>query len=364
MDLRPNEQQSMLRDSARRFLGEAYDFDARRKDIADNSSPGMWKAVTDLGWPGAALPEDAGGLGGSVVEYAILMEEMGRSLYVGPFLSTAICAAVLRSAEGPRASELVAQIASHGAKAALAHGEPGGRGFFDRPAAVARRDGDVYRISGRKRLVHDLAAADFALVTAAIADGAGLFLVSTDTSGLARRDYRTIDNGQASDLELDGTPAELIVGGEAARHALDDGFCWLSIGLGAEAVGIAEGALSHTSDYVGVRKQFGRTLSDFQVIQHRLADMFVEIEQLKSSLLGAMSAHEGSPLERMRAALGLKTLAGQVAAKVSGDGLHLHGGMGMTDEMPISHFYRRARVLEAQYGNSDYFLAAYARLLD
>lgn len=363
MDLRPNEQQAMLRESARRFLREEYAFEKRRAYLRDGAGD-LWARIAALGWPGAVLPEDAGGLGGSVVELAILMEEMGRALYVGPFLSTAVCAAMLRSVAGGRARELLERIATCEAKVAFAHLEPAARGFFDTPTVLATGGPASFRITGRKHLVHDFAEAEAVLVSAVTSSSQALFVLDPDASGFARRDYKTIDNGSATDLEFDGAAVELIAEGEQTQRALDEGFYWLAIALGAEAAGVAEGALDHTMDYVAVRKQFGRALTDFQVVQHRIADMFVEVEQLKSSILNAMSTQHADRTERRRAALGLKILAGSVAAKVAGDGLHLHGGMGMTDEMPISHFYRRARVIETQYGNSDYFLAAYARLLD
>lgn len=363
MDLRLNEQQVMLRDSARRFLQDEYSFEARRSDLRQRA-PGRWTEIAQLGWPSASLPEDFGGLGGSIVEHAILMEELGRALYVGPFLSTAICAAMLKLSKSTKTGELLSRIATGEFKGALAHGEPGARGYFDHPATigvVGMRG--AYTLTGRKRLVHDLSSADVVLVSARTDKGAALFLLEREAANAARHDYISIDNGRASDLELDGAAAELVAEGPDAERMLEEGFYWLAVGLGAEAVGLADGALSHTMEYVAVRKQFGRALADFQVIQHRLSDMFVELEQLRSLLLHAMSTHDGGTVERRRAAIGLKILAGQVAAKIAGDGLHLHGGMGMTDEMPISHFYRRSRVLEAQYGNSDYFLAQHARAL-
>lgn len=360
MDLRLNEQQAMLRDSAHRFLRDRYDFEARRADLA-GPAPGKWAEIGALGWAGASLPEENGGLGGSAVEHAVLMEEMGRALYVGPFLSTATVAAMLRLLPGADAAGLLERIAAGEACAALAHGEPGGRGFFDAPRTAAIGEVGGFSLRGSKRLVHDLAAADIVVVSAALPSGTALFLLDPEGPALTRRDYVNIDNSRASDLVLDGTKATLLAEGETAARMLDEAFYWAAVGLGAEAVGLADEALAKTSEYIGVRKQFGRALAEFQVIQHRTSDMFVEIEQLRSLVLHALSMQHAPADERRRAALGLKIMAGQVAAKVAGDGLHLHGGMGMTDEMPISHFYRRARVLESQFGNSDYALGHYAR---
>lgn len=365
MDFQPSEQQVMLRESAARFLRDEYDFARRRKLISvpsDTAGPGLWNKLAEQGWPAACLPEERGGLGGSHVELSILMQEMGRALYVGPYLSTvAIGAAILQSLGGPRADELAGGIAEGELRLALAHGEPGGRGFLDNPACRAVMQDDGFAITGRKRLVHDASTAHIFVVSAEGPDGLSLFLVEPSAANLARRDYRTLDNAHASDLEFDGTRAELLAGPDKAGLALDAALYSICIALGAEAIGIAEAALHHTRDYVTGRRQFGQSLIDFQVVQHRIADMFVEIEQVKALLLYALSCAEGDTTELRRAAIGLKILGGQVSKLVAGQGLHLHGGMGMTDEMPISHYYRRACVLESQFGNSDYFEREYAR---
>lgn len=368
MDIRPSEQQVLLRASAVRFLREEYSFERRRALIQPQqpADPGLWSKLSELGWPGAWLPAEQGGLGGTIVELSVLMEELGRTLYVGPFLSTvAIGAAILQSIDSKDARTLLHAVATGETRLALAHAEPEGRGFFDRPEATAVRapDGSRYRLNGRKRLVHDAQFADRLIVSAIGPGGLSLFLVDTTATELGRRDYRAIDNGYASDFELGGVEADLLIESGEAAKALDEGFYAAMVALGAEAVGVADMALRHTLDYVSVRKQFGKALTDFQVVQHRLADMFVEIERLRAALLDALSCSAASAAERRRSAVALKVLAGQVSTQVAGQGLHLHGGMGMTNEMPISHYYRRARVIEAQFGNTDYFLADYAQRL-
>lgn len=368
MDIRPSEQQILLRESAVRFLREEYSFERRRALIAplQPADPGLWSKLSELGWPGAWLSAERGGLGGTIIELSVLMEELGRALYVGPFLSTvATGAAILQSIGGRDTQSLLLAVATGETRLAFAHGEPGGRGFFDRPEATATRvlGGSRYRLNGRKRLVHDAQFADRLIVSAIGPGGVSLFLADTAATKLGRRDYRTIDNGYASDFELDGVEAEPLGEPADTAKALDEAFYAAMVSLGAEAIGVADMALRHTQDYVSVRKQFGKALTDFQVVQHRLADMFVEIEQLRAALLDALSLAAEGGAARRRSAVALKVLAGQVSMQVAGQGLHLHGGMGMTDEMPISHYYRRARVIEAQFGNTDYFLADYAQWL-
>lgn len=362
MDIRPNEQQILLRESAARFLRDEYGFDRRRKHIAEASpaDPGLWSQIRDLGWPGMWLPEEQGGLGGSLVELSILMEELGRGLYVGPFFSTSVLGGgILRNLASEKARSLLASAASGDMRLALAHGEPGGRGFLDAPSTQATSGGQSVTLTGRKRLVHNGAFADVILATAASADGTALYAVAPDQQGVVMRHYRTVDNDWASDIALEQAAAERIGEPGEMATAMDEAFCAAAIALGAEALGLSEAAFRHTQDYVGTRKQFGRALSDFQVVQHRLADMFVEIEQLRATLLYALSRQAST--DRRKAAAGLKAQAGSIAASIAAQCLHLHGGMGMTDEMPVSHYFRRARILQAQLGNSDYYLAEYAK---
>jgi alkylation response protein AidB-like acyl-CoA dehydrogenase len=359
-----NEQQSMLREGAERFMRNEYTFEIRRAALKGGDNK-LSKSIGDLGWAAAALPSDCGGLGGSAVDLAILMEEMGRALYVGPFFSTSVCSAILQRAGGERAQSLLESAAAGQATFALAHTEPGSRGFWSTAKAQAVRspDGKRWQLSGKKHLAYDAQFADL-LIVSAEADGVqSLFLIDPSADGLKRRDFRTLDNGYASDLEFNQVDAEFLAGPEETVAALDAGFYALAVGLGAEAVGIAEACLKQAQDYVAVRKQFGKALTEFQVVQHRLADMFIDVEHLKASLLKALSCQEADRTTRRRAALAVKIIGGQLALKVAGDALHLHGGMGMSDEMPVSHFYRRARVIESQYGNSDYLLAESAKYL-
>ncbi|MGN6145546.1 MAG: acyl-CoA dehydrogenase family protein [Mesorhizobium sp.] len=365
MDLRLDEQQTLLRDSAERFLREEYAFDRRRTLIAEQTpdDPGLWRKLVDLGWPGAWLAEEVGGLGGSEIELSILVEQMGRFLYVGPFLSSCLCAAALRSTPLAAGTALLRSITEGNVRAALAHGEPGGRGILDMPATKASQVDGVTLLTGRKRLVQ---AAQFAdrLVVSALHDGQlAFYLVDPDQDSVTLHPLRTVDNDWAADIELNGAVGELVVGPQDANAALDDISFTALVMLGAEALGLCEAAFEQTLDYLAVRRQFGRPLIEFQALQHRLADIFVEIEQLRASLLGALAQASSASVQRSGAAFGLKVQAGSVACSVAGQCLHLHGGMGMTEEMPVSHYYRRARAIEAQFGNSDYFLSAYGKTM-
>lgn len=365
LDLRLDEQQTLLRDSAERFLRDEFPFDRRRTLIAEQvpGDPGLWSKLVELGWPGAWLPEDVGGLAGSEIELSILVEQMGRYLYVGPFLPSCLCAAALRSTDTETGRTLLRSIAEGSVRAALAHGEPGGRGILDTPATTASASAEVTLLSGRKRLAQSAQFADRLVVSALREGKLAFYLVDPKQNGVTLHPVRTIDNDWAADIELNGAVGDLVVGPDAARKALDNIAFTALLFVGAEALGLCEAAFEQTREYLAVRSQFGRSLIEFQALQHRIADIFVEIEQLRASLLGALAQASAAPAARSAAAFGLKVQAGSVACSVAGQCLHLHGGMGMTDEMPVSHYYRRARAIEAQFGNSDYFLSAYGRLM-
>ncbi|WP_378941169.1 acyl-CoA dehydrogenase family protein [Mesorhizobium sp. ANAO-SY3R2] len=363
MDLRLDEQQRLLRDSAERFLRDEYAFDRRRALIAETApgDPGMWSKLSELGWLGVWLPEEEGGLGGSEIELSVVAEQMGRALYVGPFLPANLCAAALREAGTEHGSALLGSIADGSVRAALAHAEPGSRGILDAVSTVASPSPAGTLLTGRKRLVHSAQFADRLLVSALLDGELAFFSVDPQQAGVAIHPLRTIDNDWAADVDLNGAVGELVVEPASAKAAKANVVFIALLAIGSEALGLCEAAFEQTQEYLRTRQQFGRALVEFQALQHRLADIFVEIEQLRASLLGALSVVSAAPAARAQAAYGLKVQAGAVACSVAGQCLHLHGGMGMTDEMPVSHYYRRARVLEAQFGNSDYFLAAYGQ---
>lgn len=370
MDLRLDEQQTMLRDSAARFLRDEHGFERRQALIrqAEPEDPGLYSQLAELGWPGAWLSEEDGGLGGSVIELSILAEEMGRALYLGPFLPAALCAAALRGgalrgAMNDAATSLLAGITDGSSRAAFAHMEPGARGLLDRPRTLATRTATGLNVSGVKRLVHQAQFADQLVVSALLDGQVVLVRVAAGSAGLDITPQRTIDNDWAADVEMHDVAAELLVDGDAAGAALGQVTYVAMVALGAEALGLCEAAFEQTHEFLKTRRQFGRNLIEFQALQHRLSDMFVEIEQLRASLLNALAAEHGDGAEQSQAAYGLKIQLGTVASSVAGQCLHLHGGMGMTDEMPVSHYYRRARVMQAQFGNNDYYLNEYARNL-
>jgi alkylation response protein AidB-like acyl-CoA dehydrogenase len=355
MDFTLTSEQQALADSVERFCRKDYDFQARRAvvETLEGFRRETWARFADLGWLGAGLPEALGGSGGGAIENALIMEGFGRALVVEPFLSTAVMALQTLAAlspGGPRDDLLRGAVAGE-ALVALAHGEPAARGAIDHVTTRARRIGDRWRLSGHKSLVTGAAAADHLLVSGAADEGVGLFLVSPRAANLRLRPYRLLDEVRVADLWLDDTPAEAILAAPGeAMAAIEAGTAHALTAVCAEAVGAMDAAIALTRDYISTRKQFGVTLNSFQVLQHRMADMLVEAELSRSILYQGLAAIAGPPLGRGRAIAAMKAVVSSAALFVGRNAVQLHGGIGMTDEYAIGHYYRRLFVIAGQFG--------------
>jgi alkylation response protein AidB-like acyl-CoA dehydrogenase len=356
MDLTLTEEQDMLRDGARRLLAAEYSFAQRRAMLTDpQAAAALWQRFAEMGWLSIGFTEAQGGLGGSAADVAVLMEEFGRALVAAPYISCVVLAGSLLATAG---HDALAPIMAGETQAALAHDEPGRR-----LQTTAEKDGAAYRLRGRKLLALGAPLAGVLVVSACFAGaGTALFLVKPDAPGLTMRRYRTVDGFAAADLALDGVTATPLIldGADAALSAAQDAAI---VAAGAEALGICQAVIAMTRDYAQTRKQFGRAIGEFQVVQHRLADMFVETERLRGALYGALAAAEGTPRERMQTASALKVQIGAAAQFVTAQGIQLHGGMGVTDETAVGHYFKRITVLESLWGNSAFHLDRYARLM-
>jgi acyl-CoA dehydrogenase len=343
----PTEEQVMFRDSVRRWL-ERGDVDAD-----------PWPHFAEMGWLMAALPEAAGGLGGTLDDAAIIAEELGRGLVKAPFVEVAVTAAQLLLHVAP---ERVAGIASGEARPILAHDELEARGDQLWVGTRARRDGDGWRLTGRKTGLIGAATAD-TLIVSAIAEGHGLSLFAIPVASAPLRTFRTIDDRPGGELNLQGVAATLLgpLGGAepALLHALD---CALVL-ESAEALGGMQRVLDMTREYLMTRKQFGRPIGDFQALRHRLADMFIEVEQARSIvLLGLAGLRDGNPSERARLAAATKARTAQAGAFVGAQGIQLHGGIGVTEEYPVGHYFKRLTAFEARHGSAAVQVDRFARL--
>lgn len=369
MDFTFSEEQRMLRDSVRRYLAANYDFEARKRAIASEAGwrPEIWQALAqEIGVFGAPMPEEVGGFGGGPVENLVVMEELGRALVVEPYFETVVLAGgVLKRAGGETARSALERIVAGGLVATLAWSEPSSRYDAALVATRAERDGDGFRIDGRKAVVTAAPWSSHLVVSARSrgegrdADGISLFLVETGAAGVLRRDYPTVDGRRASEIVFEGVRVgpEALLGAEGAglpilEAALDEG----RAALCAEALGVLSELQRQTIEYAKQRRQFGRPIADFQVLQHRMVDMFMRVEQSVSMAYMATLKLGLDPAERARAVSAAKYYVGQACAFVGQNAVQIHGGIGLTEELALSHYFKRATMIEQELGTSDYHL--------
>lgn len=370
MDLKLSDEQAMLRDTLKRYLAQHHAFDPHRARDAD----ALWQALgRDLGVLGATLPAESGGLGGSGVEAMVVADALGESLATIPYIeSVVIAGGLLKRIDDARAATLLAQITDGGTRIVLAAGEADSRQALEAVATTARREGNGWAIDGAKTVVAGAPGADWLLVTARTAGaprdvrGVSLFLVPADAAGLTRHDYRLIDGLPASDLTLVDVrlPADALLGAEGGalpllEQARDEGIAALC----AEAAGLTRKMLADTVAYTKERKQFGQPLASFQALQHRMVDMFIAVEQATSAAYLAALHLDGDAEARVRAVAAAKATISDAVRFVGQNAVQLHGGMGMTDELAVGHYFRRATAIEQQFGAPDHHVKRYATLM-
>lgn len=375
MDFQLSEEQTLLADSVESWLQDKYDFEAWRKLVKtdlgyDNAN---WKTMAELGWFAIPVPEDFGGLGAGGVEVALLAERFGRHMVAEPYFSTAILGAGLINAAGDakQKGEWLPAIAEGKTKWAFAFAEHGGRFALEHVEAKATKQPDGWVLDGKKIVVWDAASADKLIVLARTSgkvddrEGLGLFVVDASGAGVVRQDYRTVDNRRASDIRFDHAPAQAVLGDPvkalpAVEAVMDLAITWLA----AEAVGAMSVLHETTLSYVKQRKQFGRAIGDFQVIQHRLVDMMMQVEQARSLALLASLKVGAETKERAKAAAAAKVQIGRSGKFVSQQAVQLHGGMGMTDELNVGHYFKRLMMIDTTFGNADHHQRRFAALSD
>lgn len=366
------DEQKLLQESVDRFVERDYGFDIRTR-LAESEtgwSAENWAIFAELGWLGVPFPEAAGGHGGGPVEAGLISEALGKGLAVEPYLWTVVLGGGLLARAG-RTDLLEALIAG---KLQLATGfaEPQGRYALNDVATTAEKSGGDLSISGRKAVVFNAPSADFLIVPARTAGartdarGITLFLLPADAAGVELRPYRTMDDSRAAEATLSGVRA----GGDAVLGEIDDGMALLEPAvdvatavLCCEAAGVMQALVSQTQDYIKNRKQFGVPLSSFQVLQHRMAEMFIHKEQTQSmAYMAVVRGAAGDGREASRAASAAKAYAGEKGKLVGQDAIQMHGGMGMTKEMPISSYFKRITAIGSQFGDADHHLDRFADL--
>jgi len=369
MDFNLTAEQQQLADTVQRFLAREYAFEARRRILRspEGWSREIWGRLAELGLLSLQVPEEHGGLAPAPVETLLTMTAFGKALFLEPYLSSAILATALVRAQGTAAQRqaLLPALAAGERLAVPAHGEAGARYDLCRVATAAARQGDGWRLRGRKAVVLHAPAADLLLVTARTAGGpaeeAGLslFQVPREAAGVRLLPYRTIDGMCAADVELDAAlPADALLGAEGTAFAALSAAWDLGVAaLCAEAVGVLQATLDATLEYTKTRRQFGVPIAKFQALQHRMADMLIHVEQARSmSYLAALQDGQGQARERQRALSAAKVVVGQACRFVGQQAVQLHGGMGVTDELPVSHGFKRLLAIELSLGDTEHHL--------
>ncbi|NKX87067.1 acyl-CoA dehydrogenase family protein [Nocardia coubleae] len=357
MDFALDDEQQLLRDTTRELLARSYDPEKRAEVIGSELgwSRDVWAKLAEIGLLGLAFAEDDGGMGAGPVETMAVMVELGRRLAPEPILDSVLVPGGLIAEVGTavQRKQVLTQVAEGALLLAFAHTEPGIRWPSTEVTTTAAEHDGGWTINGRKNPVLRGDCADKLVVSAALPDGGtGLFLVDAAAEGVARRSYRTHDGGRAADIEFAGAPAELLGDTTDATPAVERGIVRAQAALCAEALGAMEESLRLTTEYLKTRKQFGVTLSKFQTLTQRAADMYVSLEEARSMVLYATAClAEGriDPIVASRAKLQI----GRSAKHIGQESIQMHGGIGMTAEYPVGHYFARLTVIDQIFGAAD-----------
>lgn len=374
MDFDFSEEQTLLKDQLDRLLADHYGFEARKRFMAspEGYSRDMWERYAGMGLMALPFSEEEGGVGGGPVETMIVMEAFGRVLALEPWMSTAVTGgAFLRhGASAEQRAALVPEVAAGALKLAFGHTERQSRYDLNAVETRAVRDGSGWRLKGHKSVVADGDSADRIFVTARTAGGPrdnagiGVFLIDPSAAGVTRRGYPTQDGRRAAELTLEN----VAVGPDAVFGDAEDGLPLVDAvvdetiaALCAEAVGVMAAMQALTVDYLKVRKQFGMPIGAFQALQHKAVDMFVAVEQSRSmSYLAAMMAQSEDAVERTRSMHAAKAEIGRNGRACGENSIQLHGGVGMTDEYAVGHYFKRMTMIDVAHGDVDHHIARLA----
>jgi len=376
MDFSFTDEQTLLEDSVAKYMRNDYSFEARQKLVKSELgfSADNWSTFAELGWLGVAFSEADGGFGGGAIEAMLMGEKFGKALMVEPYLATVVLAggAIKHGGNEDQKAKLLPGIIDGSTQAALAYAEPQGRFNLSDLTTRATKDGDGYVIDGYKAVVLNGPAADLLVVSARTSgeqrdtDGISVFVIDATASGVSRRDYPTVDGLRASEITFEGVKvsADALLGevGQGlaiVEQAIDDGI----MAVGAEAVGAMEVLYKDTVEYCKTREQFGQAIGKFQVLQHRMVDMFMEHEQSKSLMyMAAMRMDEGYGPAAQKAVSAFKVQVGKSGRFVGQNAVQLHGGMGMTDELNVGHYFKRLTIIDTLFGNVDFHLKRFGSL--
>ncbi|MDH3670370.1 MAG: acyl-CoA dehydrogenase family protein [Gammaproteobacteria bacterium] len=374
MDFSFDEAQQLFRDSVDRFVAEHYDFETRQRIVAtdDGYLPEHWQRFAELGWLALPFPEGYGGLDGTPVDTMIIMESFGRGLVASPYLSSVVVAGHIlnRAATEQQKQALLPALSDGSLRLTFAFAEPTSRFDLADVSTTATEDGAGYRLNGYKCVVHYANTAHKVLVSARTTGnqrdpmGVSLFLVDMGASGVSARHYPTIDGQRAADIKLDNVrvDADDLIGDKDHASAFIEETCDHGIAATcAEAVGAMSVLYEMTLEYIKTREQFGKTLGSFQALQHRMVDVFMACELCRSMVYAATCRLTESTAERQCTASAAKVQVGKAGRLVGHEAIQLHGGMGMTDELPIGHYLKRLTMINTMFGDIAYHTARFRR---
>ena len=375
MDFNFTEEQDMVRDGLSRMVREQYDWETRRAAIASEAGwrPEIWAQLAELGILGMPFSEADGGFGGGAVDAMIVMEEFGQGLVVEPFVPTVVCAGGFLKHAGTDAQkeEHLAAIIGGERVFAFAYAEPQGRYDFADLTTTAKKDGDAYVLNGHKAVVIGAPWASHLVVTARTSgerrdqQGVSVFVVDKSADGVVTRDYETVDGRRASEVYFENAliPADALIGEEGAALPLIEQVTDEAIAAQcAEACGAMKVAHAQTLEYTKQRKQFGVPIGKFQVLQHRMVDMYTAYETSVSLTYLATLRLGDSERERKRAVSSAKVGVGQAARLVGQEAVQIHGGNGVTDEYAIGHYFKRLTIFDSEFGNVDHHMKRHIAL--
>ena len=373
MDFSFTEEQNLLRNSVQKFVQNDYSFEARRAIIKSDAGwkRENWMKFAELGLLGASFTEEQGGLGGGPLETMIIMEEFGRGLVVEPFVSTVVLGGGFLRHGGNKAlqEKLIPEVIEGKRVLAFAFAEPQGRYNLADLTVTAKKSGVGYTLNGHKAVVVGGPWADTLIVTARTAGGqrdakgVTVFVVDKKAKGVSCRDYPTVDGMRASEVTFEN----VALGADAVVGQVDNGLTLIErvvdegiAALSAEAIGAMKVLNDTTVEYCKTRKQFGVPIGKFQVLQHRMVDMFMNYEQSVSITYMVTLKLDGTDEERRKAASAAKVQIGKAGRFIGQQAVQLHGGMGMTDELNVGHYFKRLTIIDTMFGNVDHHLKRYA----
>jgi len=374
MDFEFTEEQRLLKESVDRFITAEYGFEQRKEYAKEREgwSRAVWRRFAELGLLGLPFSEAHGGFGRGPVELMIVMEAFGRALVLEPYFSTIVLGgnALRRALSADLQAALIPQIAAGEMTLGFAWMERQSRYNHADIKTTAKKDGTGWRLSGEKTLVLHGDSADKLIVTARVGgaqrdrEGIGVFLVDAKAQGVERRGYPTQDGLRAAEIAFDNVrldDIDLLAAPERGYAFVAQVIDAAIAALCAEAVGVMSVMQETTVEYLKTRQQFGRPIGQFQVLQHRAVDMLIALEQARSmAIYATMMVEEENPTERRRAMCAAKAQIGRSGRKIGEEAIQLHGGIGMTMEYKVGHYFKRMTMLDRQFGDAEFHIAALA----